>query len=147
MQVFELPTCDQICVGLDKIEASLLFSKIATTKAAPPLRRILAEESIRMENSKALAKVAKLNSQVEKTVAKASGAASGESPTKKHKKEKTGVLYEWFDEWNGHGKNGNIGLVPEPFRSVKTLTWEKFLETPEGKTAEHFEAYVNALYE
>jgi hypothetical protein len=143
MQVVELPTCDQICVGLDKIDASLLFSKIAITKTAPPLRRILAEESIRMENTKALTKVAKLNAQVEKTVAK----ASGESPTKKHKKEKTGVLYDWFDEWNGHGKNGNIGLVPEPFRSVKSLTWEKFLETPEGKTAEHFEAFVNALYE
>lgn len=134
---------DSICFVLGSITMDTLFAKVSSgpvvVSTESPIKKN--DPISKVAHEKAIAKVTKLDTVIEKKV------TGGEPVTKKQKPvvEKSGFLYDWFEAWTGHEKNGNIGLVPEPFRGQKIPTWEKFMESSEGKTLKHFESFVNVL--
>jgi hypothetical protein len=132
------PLCAHICNRLDIIEPEVLFKRLGSgtpAKVATVVKPVPKE------------KLDTFKSKVDSDIVAKNNPRSAAPPTEPAtKRQKTGYVYDWFQEWSKHAKNGNIGLVPAFARS-QTLTWEKFVATPEYEVVEHFENYMNELFE
>jgi len=58
------------------------------------------------------------------------------------------LVQEWYDELDGNGKSGSVGLVPQPWLKAYTTggrVWnvQKAIATPEGQTVIHFVRWLN----
>jgi len=134
------PLCAHICVRLDTFEIDTLLKQLGAAAVLPP-------PAARPTSA---IKTKAFTTQVTKDIQVKNNPNSAAPLTEPaSKRQKTGYLYDWYAEWNKHAKNGNVGLVPEFARAngTATATWEKFLSTPEYTTLEHFEKYINDLYE
>lgn len=137
----EGPLSQHICNKIDSIDVDALLNRIGApapvSVAAPTKKKVAAAATI--STSKRQALDAKTEKEIEVALAPPPSA-----PKTNNKRQKSGYLYDWFQEWNRHAKNGNVGLVPSSFQHT---TWEKFIETPEYAALQHFEAYMNVLLE
>lgn len=126
-----------ICTKCDDIDADALLNRIAAVAPSPIKKKKAAVAAVTTSKKHAL------DTKIEKEIA-AAIAPPPTATTANVKRQKTGYVYNWFQEWNRHAKNGNVGLIPP---SAQHTTWEQFVETPEYGMLHHFEEYMNVLLE